>query len=329
MLLCLGISVLLFPMGLYWFAYCLESIYPTCNWLFSDTNNLLKNMGTTIYQFTLTNAFLYLGILFSIYVFVYYLCSILKTGKVKNKFLFFSKIICYMGIIVGIVKIVNCSVGIDENVSYATFVTALSTFTFCFLYLVVIVLLHKKMKHTFCLVHHNVYKKVTLYIYICSVYTFMFVSLIDRWIFFRLFHVGQWDCPWIGETWYYYVSKRITTPESWYYILAAIACWTIPFVYSLSMCVIAYKKKSNLQGVLFILKKFSFTLLLIVIVRFIGDTTNIHIMSDYYYMNSVPTFVLFLGLIVSFRWYFSTITTMRKNASNNKRDQAGFCKRNL
>lgn len=78
------------------------------------------------------------------------------------------------------------------------------------------------------------------------------------------------------------------------------------------MCVIAYKKKSNLQGVLFILKKFSFTLLLIVIVRFIGDTTNIHIMSDYYYMNSVPTFVLFLGLIVSFRWYFSTITTMRK-----------------
>ena len=45
--------------------------------------------------------------------------------------------------------------------------------------------------------------------------------------------------------------------------------------------------------------------------------------------NSVPTFVLFLGLIVSFRWYFSTITTMRKNASNNKRDQAGFCKRNL
>ena len=94
-------------------------------------------------------------------------------------------------------------------------------------------------------------------------------------------------------------------------------------------CVIAYKKKSNLQGVLFILKKFSFTLLLIVIVRFIGDTTNIHIMSDYYYMNSVPTFVLFLGLIVSFRWYFSTITTMRKNASNIKRDQAGFCKRNL
>lgn len=49
-----------------------------------------------------------------------------------------------MGIIVSIVKIVNCSVGIDENVSYATFVTALSTFTFCFLYLVVIVLLHKK-----------------------------------------------------------------------------------------------------------------------------------------------------------------------------------------
>lgn len=45
--------------------------------------------------------------------------------------------------------------------------------------------------------------------------------------------------------------------------------------------------------------------------------------------NSVPTFVLFLGLIVSFRWYFSTITTMRKNASNNKRDQTGFCKRNL
>ena len=45
--------------------------------------------------------------------------------------------------------------------------------------------------------------------------------------------------------------------------------------------------------------------------------------------NSVPTFVLFLGLIVSFRWYFSTITTMRKNASNIKRDQAGFCKRNL
>ena len=42
MLLCLGISVLLLPMGLYWFAYCLESIYPTCSWLFSDTNNLLK-----------------------------------------------------------------------------------------------------------------------------------------------------------------------------------------------------------------------------------------------------------------------------------------------
>ena len=81
MLLCLGISVLLFPMGLYWFAYCLESIYPTCSWLFSDTNNLSKNMETTICQFTLTNVFLYLGILFTIYVFVYYLYSILKTNS--------------------------------------------------------------------------------------------------------------------------------------------------------------------------------------------------------------------------------------------------------
>lgn len=99
MLLCLGISVLLLPMGLYWFAYCLESIYPTCSWLFCDTNNLLKNKETTIYQFTLTNAFLYLGILFSIYVFVYYLCSILKTGKVKISFCFLVKLYAIWGLL--------------------------------------------------------------------------------------------------------------------------------------------------------------------------------------------------------------------------------------
>lgn len=324
---CLLVAIIAYafiPTSVYWLTYGMKCLFYNISFDLNTTNYTIRlwqfypkyqytsyNLNKTIIDYAL-----FLGLLiYGMYNWKFLNSKSNSYGKLYT----FIKQLCTIGIIICLFRLVTVirseymnfyHLGGDthninpyelcENSGYAPWTLSLAIITFCLGYWRLICMKKNTEKD---ILDTKTYRVLFL-AFICYVYMLLLMS-IDKLFFFRFFHVGQFNCQWELRTWFHLIARRLIWDHNFYfYWIYRLSLIIISFAISLRMCMKANNINDRIKCRRYLLWRISILLYVILTLRFFGDSTNVNIFKDYYYMNSIPTYLAMSFLTISYWWLY-------------------------